>query len=53
MKALLEFLLDEQGQDFTEYVFILGAIVVVAAVVIVAFRSRLQALWQNAINNMR
>ncbi|WP_322808061.1 hypothetical protein [Thermanaerothrix sp.] len=53
MKTLIEFLTDEQGQDMTEYIAILGAVVAVAAIVIIAFRTRLQALWQNAISNMR
>jgi len=53
MKDLVRFLTDDSGQTLSEYVFILGAVALVAAIVIVAFRSRLTALWQNAIANMR
>ena len=37
---------DERGQGTTEYAILVGVLVVIAIVAIVAFRGRINELWQ-------
>lgn len=37
---------DEEGQGTTEYAILVGVLVVIAIVAIVAFRDRVNELWQ-------
>jgi Flp pilus assembly pilin Flp len=53
MKELMRFLKDDEGQDLSEYVAILGAVAVVAAAVVYRYRDRLMQMWNNAIANLR
>ena len=46
---------DERGQGTTEYAILVGVLVVIAIVAIVAFRGRIQSLWDSissAINGL-
>lgn len=52
-KRALEFLLDEEGQDFAEYALILGAVGVVAIAVIVRYRTELIASFNQGIEALR
>lgn len=52
-KRALEFLLDEEGQDFAEYALILGAVGVVAIAVIVRYREELIASFNQGIEALR
>ena len=53
MKEFFRFLTDDEGQDLSEYVAILGAVAVVAAAVVYRYRDRLMSLWNNAISSLR
>ena len=46
MRKTVHLLDDERGQGTTEYAILVGVIVVIAIVAIVAFRGRIQELWQ-------
>ena len=50
---LLNFLSDEEGQDFAEYALILGAVGVVALAVIVRYRNELMAAFNQGIEALR
>lgn len=46
---------EEQGQGTTEYAILVGVLVVIAIVAIIAFRGKLQELWDaisNSINGL-
>ena len=46
---------EERGQGTTEYAILVGVLVVIAIVAIVAFRGRIQSLWDSiasAINGL-
>ncbi len=51
--ALQDFLADERGQDFMEYITIAGALLVLVAGLVWAFGSRIAELWQRAISLLR
>ncbi len=42
---LLNFAQDESGQGTTEYAILVGVLVVIAIVAVIAFRSKIQELW--------
>ncbi len=44
-KKLRTLLKDECGQGTTEYAILVGVIVVIAIVAVIAFRSKIQELW--------
>lgn len=46
--ALPRLIKDEEGQATTEYAILVGVLVVIAIVAILAFRGRIESLW-NAI----
>lgn len=49
------FVQGEQGQGTTEYAILVGVLVVIAIIAIVAFRGRIQELWDaiaNGINGL-
>ena len=52
-KRALEFVRDEEGQDFAEYALILGAVGVVAIAVIVRYRTELIASFNQGIEALR
>jgi len=52
-KRIVEFLHDEEGQDFAEYALILGAVGVVAIAVIVRYRTELIASFNQGIEALR
>ena len=51
--TFLQFLLDQEGQDFAEYALILGAVGVVALAVIVRYREELMAAFEQGIQALR
>ena len=51
--ALRDFLADERGQDFVEYITIAGALLVLVAGLVWAFGARVAELWQRAISLLR
>lgn len=53
LKTFLDFLKDEEGQDFAEYALILGAIGVVAIAVIARYRNELRAAFEAGIEALR
>jgi len=52
-KRAVNFLHDEEGQDFAEYALILGAVGVVAIAVIVRYRTELIASFNQGIEALR
>jgi len=52
-KRAVEFVRDEEGQDFAEYALILGAVGVVAIAVIVRYRTELIASFNQGIEALR
>ncbi|MCL2757257.1 MAG: class III signal peptide-containing protein [Coriobacteriia bacterium] len=42
---MIERLRDSKGQGTTEYAILVGVIVVIAIIAVVAFRDKLQSLW--------
>jgi len=42
---IIERLRDSKGQGTTEYAILVGVIVVIAIIAVVAFRDKLQSLW--------
>ncbi len=52
MKALVNFLKDEQGQALSEYGLVLGLIAIVAIVAIAAFGNAIKDVFQNLVNSI-
>lgn len=46
MKKFMSFLKDEDGQGMVEYALIIGAIAVVAIVILIAMRTKISAMFQ-------
>ncbi len=46
MKKFMSFLKDEDGQGMVEYALIIGAIAVVAVVILIAMRTKISAMFQ-------
>ncbi|MCL1847620.1 MAG: hypothetical protein FWF91_06630 [Coriobacteriia bacterium] len=49
-EKLLDRLRDTKGQGTTEYAILVGVLVVIAIIAVVAFKGKIQALW-DAISN--
>lgn len=47
-----ELLADERGQGTTEYAILVGVLVVIAIIAIVAFRGKVQELWDAIVSGM-
>ncbi|MDR2957224.1 MAG: hypothetical protein LBU61_03450 [Coriobacteriales bacterium] len=45
-----ERLRDQKGQGTTEYAILVGVLVVIAIIAIVAFKDKIQVLWDNITN---
>ncbi|MDO4404755.1 MAG: hypothetical protein Q4C09_06935 [Atopobiaceae bacterium] len=43
---------DTKGQGTTEYAILVGVLVVIAIIAIVAFRGKVQQLWDAIVNGM-
>lgn len=43
---------DSRGQGTTEYAILVGVLVVIAIVAIIAFRGKVQELWDAIVNGM-
>ena len=53
MSMLIQFMQEEEGQDFAEYALIIGAIAVVALAVLYNYRTELIAAFNAAIAALR
>ena len=42
----------EKGQGTTEYAILVGVLVVIAILAIIAFRGKVQELWDNIVSGM-
>jgi Flp pilus assembly pilin Flp len=52
LRKLKECVRDERGQATTEYAILVGVLVVIAIVAIVAFRGKVQELWNAIVSGM-
>ncbi|MBP3892614.1 MAG: class III signal peptide-containing protein [Atopobiaceae bacterium] len=49
---VMELLGEERGQGTTEYAILVGVLVVIAIIAIIAFRGKVQELWDAIVNGM-
>ena len=52
LRSVRERLGDERGQGTTEYAILVGVLVVIAIIAIIAFRGKVQELWDAIVNGM-
>lgn len=52
VRSARELLEDERGQGTTEYAILVGVLVVIAIIAIIAFRGKVQELWDAIVNGM-
>ena len=51
-RGVREILRDEKGQGTTEYAILVGVLVVIAILAIIAFRGKVQELWNAIVSGM-
>ena len=51
-RSVRDIVRDVRGQGTTEYAILVGVLVVIAIVAIIAFRGKVQELWDAIVNGM-